>query len=87
MKRFLILVVLVVLVASCTENQQARQFGGTSTIALPAGQKLVNATWKDHDLWYLTRPMEEGETPTTWKFQEDSSFGMMEGTIIFVEKE
>ena len=34
------LVVLTALLASCTENQRARQFGGTITIELPLVKNL-----------------------------------------------
>ena len=46
-KILLCLVVLIASLTSCTENQRARQFGGTITIELPPGEKLVMATWKE----------------------------------------
>ena len=70
---------------SCTENSRARHFGGTETINLPSGQKLVNATWRETGLWYLTRPMKADERPETLNFREKSSFGMVEGTVVFIE--
>ena len=79
--------VFTIVLTSCTGNQRAKNFGGNYTIELDAGQTLVEATWKgDANLWYLTRKRKEGETPTTYKFKEDSNFGMMEGTVTFVEK-
>ena len=66
---------------SCTKNQRVKKFGGTATIELPANQKLVHVTWKDANLWYLTRPMKEGEIPETYTFQEKSNLGMIEGTF------
>lgn len=82
----LITIVLATLSASaCTSNQRAKTFGGTMTKDLPPGQKLVVATWKESSLWYLTRPMRSDETPETLTFQEDSSFGMVQGTVIFRE--
>ena len=71
---------------SCTENQRARQFGGTLTIELPPGEKLVMATWKEVDLFYLTEPMDSGYTPKTKIFREDSSWGVMESTVVFKER-
>ncbi len=59
----------------CTENSRAKSFGGTATLNLPPNQKLVVVTWKDDDLWYLTRPMKDNETPETYAFQEKSSWG------------
>lgn len=73
-------------VLSCTENERARSFGGTTQIALPAGQKLVNATWKESNIWYLTRPMREGEQPERYTFHEDSTYGINQGTVYFQEK-
>lgn len=73
------------MVLGCTENSRAKNFGGTSKIALPLGQKLINATWKDAQLWYLTRQMRSDEKPEMYTFQEKSNFGMMEGTVIFTE--
>ncbi len=73
-------------VISCTKNARVKSFGGTAIIELPAGQKLVHCTWKDANLWYLTRPMKEGETVETYTFQEKSNFGMVEGTYIIKER-
>jgi len=87
MKQFLFItsVFAMILMTSCTENERVKNFGGTQTIELPAGEKLIEATWKGDQLWYLTRPMRENESPETFKFQEKSSFGMIEGTVIFKE--
>ncbi len=76
---------ICLLSAGCTENQRARQFGGTSTQTLPAGQKLLVATWKQDNLWLLTRPMKTGESPEVYEFRESSSFGVMEGKVIIKE--
>lgn len=89
MKRiYLILTAILtfVILTSCTENTRAKAFGGTMTVNLETGQKLLEATWKESELWYLTRERREGEPIERYKFQEESSFGMMEGTVIFIEK-
>lgn len=87
MKKIVLLVVMlaVVVLAGCTENQRAKGWGGKMNINLPPGEKLTLVTWKLEDLWYLTRPMKEGETAECYNFQEKSSFGMMEGTITLCE--
>jgi hypothetical protein len=83
---FLGIAVLVLSIfVACTENQRAKTFGGTMTVNLPAGQKLINATWKEEDLWYLIRPMRAGEVPEEALFKEDSSFGILKGTVVFKE--
>lgn len=89
MKKLIMAILLMgcicLLSAGCTENQRARQFGGTANETLPAGQKLVVATWKQDDLWMLTRPMRSDENPETYEFRESSSFGLMQGKVIIVE--
>ena len=79
------LLVAVLALSACTPNQLAKNFGGTMTKDLPAGEKLVVATWKEASLWYLTRPMRSGEVAERYIFQEDSEFGMVQGTVIFQE--
>lgn len=71
----------------CTQNERARAFGGTETIEIAKGQKLVNISWKEKDnsLWILTRPMREGEEAETWSYKAKSSFGILEGEVILKE--
>ena len=80
-----LVLIWLALITGCTENQRARQFGGTTTVNLPAKQKLVNATWKQDSMWYLVRPMRSNETAEVYEFQENSSFGLIEGKVIFKE--
>jgi hypothetical protein len=70
---------------ACSSNNMAKNFGGTMTVNLPPGQKLVTATWKDDEFWYLARPMRLGEVPETSTFQEKSSAGLVEGKVILIE--
>jgi len=69
----------------CTEQQRAKSWGGTATIDLPPGQKLVTVTWKGDEIWFLTRDMYEGERPEAYDFEESSSFGILEGKVVFQE--
>jgi len=88
MKKLLVLAALALILLmslGCTSNQRAKDYGGTMTIDLPVGQKLVNASWKNSDLWYLTRLRREGEQQEVFTFKEDSSYGVMQGTVIFKE--
>jgi hypothetical protein len=80
-----LLLLFIILVVSCTDNQRAKEWGGSATIDLPVGQKLFDVTWKSANLWYATRPMREGESPERYTFAEDSSWGLMEGIVIFQE--
>lgn len=82
---FVVLMTTVFLSTSCTDNQRARSWGGNMTINLEQGQKLVNVTWKDEDMWILTRPMKPGETPETYRFVEESTWGIMEGSATIIE--
>lgn len=71
---------------SCTENTRAKTFGGTAKIELPKGKKLVNITWKDDgQLWYLTRDMKTDEIAESYSFQENSKWGLIEGTVNIIE--
>lgn len=81
-----LLVTVVLINTSCTENVRTRQFGGTSTIELPQNTKLVNVTWKEADLWVLTTAMSPTDVPKTYTFYEESSWEVWEGTIHIVEK-
>jgi hypothetical protein len=77
---------VVISLSSCTQNEIAKKYGGTAIVKLPKGQKLVNTTWKEQNLWYLTRKMKEGEKPEQYFFKEESNFGVIEGTVIFQEE-
>jgi hypothetical protein len=78
--------IFVSTLSSCTKNQRVKRFGGSATIELPAGQKLIHCTWKDANLWYLTRPMNQKDSAEVYTFQEKSNFGMVEGTYIIKEQ-
>ena len=73
------------LACACTQNSCSRSYGGSSTVKLDSGMKLVNVTWKEADLWLLQRPMESGEKPVTSVFEEVSSFGVFQGKVSIVE--
>ena len=75
---------------SCTENSRARVWGGTETIQLDEGVRLVNITWKStgaytsSDLWILTK--KDTTKASTYSFSEKSNLGVMEGQVIIIEK-
>lgn len=85
MKKLLILAIAAIAFTSCTENQRAKNFGGTANVNLEPNRKLVTVTWKEDQIWYLTRPMDSSEKAETYNFQEESSWGMIEGTVVIVE--
>lgn len=82
---FILLFIIVVAFSSCTKNQRTRLVGGYQRIDLPVNQKLVLATWKNNNLWILTEEMDDTYEPKMKKFQEHSSFGWLEGEIVFYE--
>jgi hypothetical protein len=85
MKKVFLAILMGVMVTSCTENERVKQWGGEGNIKLPKGRKLVNVTWKETQVWYLTRPMNSNDVAETYQFQEESSWGVMEGTYNIVE--
>lgn len=72
---------VLVTATSCTENQRAKHWGGTENITLPDNVKLINATWKDADLWILTKQAKETDVSEDYTFSEKSTWGVLQGTI------
>jgi len=87
MKNLIIFIMLslAVVAMSCTSNIRAKNFGGVETINLKENTKLINATWKNDHLWILTREMRADEKPEVFSFKEKSSYGLLQGEIIFIE--
>lgn len=85
------LVLSLALFVGCTQQDRAREFGGTAKVEVPADQKFVNITWKTTgkgtaNLWILTRNRAHSDTKETYTFRESSSWGVLEGTVLIVEK-
>ena len=85
MKKVFLAVLMGVMVTSCTENERVKAWGGKGTINLPKGKKLVNVTWKETQIWYLTRNMDSNDVAETYEFHEESSYGVIEGTYKIIE--
>lgn len=83
-KVFLAVLMLLCLV-SCTEQARVRSFGGEMSIELPKGKRLIMATWKEVDLFYLLEDMDSLYIPKNKEFIENSSYGILESKIIFIE--
>jgi hypothetical protein len=77
------IILLTLLLSGC--QSAAKHMGGDMTLELEPNQKLEEITWKNDDLWYLTRPMREDEEPETHTFQQSTDFGVFEGTVTVVE--
>jgi len=72
--------------AGCTQIT-AKSFGGSMTVKLEPEMKLVNCTWKeDHSLWLLTTARVSNEVARTYKFQEKSTMGILQGEVIIQEQ-
>ena len=85
MKKILIIGIISLMIYGCNENQNAKSFGGTQTITLEKGSRLVNITWKEKaDLWILTK--KDTTAPTTYTFEERSSAGVFNGKVIIQEQ-
>jgi uncharacterized protein YcfL len=85
MKKVLLGLLGIVMLVSCTENTRARVWGGSQTIQLEKGVRLVNVTWKEgSDLWILTK--KDTTKASTYSFSEKSNLGVMEGQVIIIEK-
>lgn len=85
MKHFIIVLVGIILLSGCTANQRSKYFGGKMDFNLPSGKKLVNVTWKDNSMWYLTRSMRSNEVAEVYEFCEKSGYGVIEGKIVIRE--
>ena len=89
-KRIILLLTIfssIIFLGGCTPNGLTKEFGGKMTVELEPGNKLEEITWKDANLWILTRPMREDEKAETHTFYESSEFHVFEGEITIVEKE
>lgn len=83
---FIVSIILAMFInVSCTENYRAREFGGTVTIHVEKGKKVMMATWKGEDLFYMVEDMEDDYVPHNKKLIESSAYGIIESNVIFVE--
>ena len=87
MKKILTFISLVICICciSCTEQERARQFGGTATIDVEPGYRVMMATWKGDDLFYMVEEMPSDYEPHDKMLIESSSYGLIESKTIFKE--
>lgn len=78
MKKIITIVLITLLISSCTKNNRARNYGGEEEILLKPHEKLINITWKKTSMWILTQ---DTITKIIY-FRENSSFGIWEGEVI-----
>lgn len=78
MKKLIFIAIAALSLASCTDNQRARHWGGTEEIQLKPNEVVLNVTWKEQEMWICTKDTVTGVT----YFREKSNWGVMEGTVI-----
>lgn len=78
MKKIALVAITLLAFASCTDNQRARNFGGTETVKLEPNEKFVNITWKEDDLWIIVQDTITGD----YYAREKSSFGVLSGKVV-----
>jgi len=83
MKKLLLLIGIISL-TSC-DNVLVKKYGQTETYRLKPNRKLVNASWKDDQLWILTKPMKSTDSVETYRYTEKSKYGIVEGEFIIQE--
>jgi hypothetical protein len=79
------MLVLLLSLLACTDNQRSKAFGGTMEIKVPCDQVVFDVTWKGESLWYATQAPRSDWRPERKRFVEASSYGLMEGEVILVE--
>jgi hypothetical protein len=78
MKKLIFIAIAALSLASCTDNQRAKHWGGTEEIQLKPNEVVLNVTWKESEMWICTKDTVTGVT----YFREKSNWGVMEGTVI-----
>ena len=68
----MVIILLVIGLSSCNQNAMIRSWGGEMDLTLEPNQKLVQITWKDTDLWILTKDMSESDVAENYTFYEES---------------
>jgi hypothetical protein len=87
MKNLLIVLFVVIVFFSCTENQKVRAWGGTGNYDLPKGEQLMNVTWKaEGELWILTKIRPDSVKPQAYKFFSKKD-GLFQSDGIFFIRE
>lgn len=86
MKKVIFVFTAAITLASCTDNARVKNWGGQAELEISKYQKFVNVTWKDEQLWVITKDRTFADTTyNTYRLQEHSSYGMMEGTYVIKE--
>ena len=70
----------IFIMSACAEEKKIEEtkYEGheEKVIRLPACTKLISISWKNDNLWYLTRPLHTGETPETYNLKKEIGFSV-----------
>lgn len=81
----IVLVMLLLFWIIYPDNKRARVFGGTMEVKVESGQKIMMATFKGDNLFYMTESMDSGYIPKVKTLREKSNHGIIETTVKFIE--
>ena len=73
------------LALSGCDNWMAKHWGGTLELHAEPGTKVINVTWKNEDIWVVTRPMRDDEHAEVVTFREYSRTGILSGKVVVHE--
>ena len=82
--RLIVISALALTLAGC-DQVLVRSGWSNMTINLPCGQKYVNASWKETEIWYAYRPANPGEAYATVTYKQQTPTNIMSGSVKFVE--
>lgn len=85
LQKFIVIVVIGIFlffgIRSCSPQAMTRSWGGTMDITLEPNEKLIEVTWKDNSLWFLTKKMTDNDIAESYAFYEKDTIGMLEGCV------
>ena len=73
------------LMRGCSEQSMTKNWGGEMEVTLEPNEKLVNVTWKDDSMWFLTREMTSEDVAESYSFYEKDVTGWLEGVVYINE--
>lgn len=82
---FVMVLAFILLTVSGCQQMMTKSLGGNMTINLEPNLKLEEITWKNDNLWYLTKPMVDSDIAEIHTFQKKSELGIFEGSVIIIE--
>lgn len=81
-----VVVILFSCLRGCSSQSVAKNWGGDMEVTLEPNQKLMEVTWKDNSLWFLTKQMGDDDVAESYSFYEKDPLGMLEGCVNIKEQ-